>query len=80
MSVYTVAWLAWLAYFAIVEGRALFNSRTGDTLSEHVWQWFAIDRLDGERRPITGWVRLRRFALLAFVAWLAAHFLTGGLF
>jgi hypothetical protein len=28
---------------------------------------------------MTGSVQLRRFALLASLAWLAAHFLTGGM-
>lgn len=75
-------WLVWAGfalYFAVAEGFALANSRAGDTLSEHVWWLFATQRRDAAR-PVTGWVRLRRFVLLAFVAWLAAHFLTGGLF
>ncbi|TDC29976.1 hypothetical protein [Micromonospora sp. KC213] len=74
-------WLVWFAYFAVVEGMALFNSRAGDTLSEHVWAWFGTKRHPADPfRPITGWTRLRRFVLLAFLAWLSLHFLTGGLF
>lgn len=39
---YTMAWVLWLALFAVIEGMALVNSRKGDTLSEHVWAWFGI--------------------------------------
>lgn len=80
-----VWWLAWAVfglYFGIVEGFALANRRAGDTLSEHVWWLFATQRRKAgeEPRPVTGWVRFRRFVLLAFMAWLSVHFLTGGLF
>jgi hypothetical protein len=75
VSGYTIAWLAWLAAFGVIEGSALVSKREGDTLSEHVWRWFAVK--DKSRR---GTVRARRFALLAFMAWLTAHFLTGGRF
>lgn len=74
---FTRAWVAWLALFILVEGIALFNKRAGDTLSEHVWRWFAIDTRGG--RNSKAW-RLRRVALLGFLAWLSAHFLSGGLF
>jgi hypothetical protein len=74
MSGYTIAWLAWLAAFGVIEGKALFSRREGATLSEHVWKWFAI----GADHDPTGWVRMRRAALLAFMAWLSVHFLTGG--
>lgn len=79
LSVYTLAWLAWLAYFLIVEGIALFNSKPGDTLSEHVWAWFGTEWRKGTSpRERSGWTQLRRFLLLAFMLWLTAHFLTGG--
>jgi hypothetical protein len=78
MSVYTVLWLIWGAYFAVVEGVALFNSKNGDTLSEHVWAWFGTERGD-MTRPVTAWTRFRRFLLLAFMAWLSVHFLSGGM-
>lgn len=70
---YTAGWVAWLLMFVAIEGAALTNRREGDTLSEHVWRWFSI------RRKSSGW-RLRRFSLLAFLAWLVAHLLTGGAF
>lgn len=77
MSWWTLLWLGWGVYFLIVEGMALFNSTKGDTLSEHVWAFLGFS--DGMRYP-TGWTRLRRFIVLAFMAWLSFHFLTGGLF
>lgn len=80
MSVYTIAWLVWLAYFLVVEVMALFNSKPGDTLSEHVWAWFGTQRRkpgEAARKP-SGWTQFRRFALLAFLAWLTLHFLSGG--
>jgi hypothetical protein len=75
VSGYTIAWLAWLGAFVVIEGRALTNKASEDTLSEHVWRWFAVR--DKSRK---GLIRARRFALLAFMAWLSAHFLTGGRF
>ena len=81
MSVWTWLWLGWGLIFCVVEGVALFNSRTGDTLSEHAWQWLGYSMTGrGPLRQPSGWTRLRRFVLLAFLAWLVAHFLTGGIF
>lgn len=77
MSAWTWAWLAWGLIFAVIEGMALANSREGDTLSEHVWAFLGYS--EGIRTP-TGWTRLRRFLVLAFLAWLSVHLLTGGIF
>jgi hypothetical protein len=82
MNLYTVGWLAWIAWFLAEEGVALFKGGTKDTLSGHVWAWFGINKGNGGP-PSTnpaGWVRARRFALAAFLAWLSLHFLTGGAF
>jgi hypothetical protein len=80
VSAWTWAWIGWGVYFAVVEGVALFDSKPGNTLSEHFWLWMGYDATGaGARRP-SGWTRLRRFLLLAFLAWLVAHFLTGGFF
>lgn len=76
MSGYTWAWLAWIVAFLGIEGRALFNKRQNDTLSEHVWSWFAITAPD-KSAPMG---QARRAVLLMFMAWLSAHFLTGGRF
>ena len=71
MTVWTWLWVWWLALFAVIEGAALLNKQAGDTLSEHVWKWFSVTSKG------KGW-RSRRFVLLAFLAWLTTHFLTGG--
>lgn len=73
MTAYTVAWLCWLLAFLVIEGRALANKCDGDTLSEHVWAWCSI------KAKGRAW-RLRRLSLLILLAWLVAHFLTGGQF
>jgi hypothetical protein len=62
-----------LVLFGAIEGQALANKRQGDTLSETVWRWFSI-------RHKGRWWRTRRLALLSFLAWLVAHFVTGGKF
>jgi hypothetical protein len=76
VNAYTIGWLAWLAWFAIEEGLALLRGTTADTLSGHVWHWFAV----GGNTDPTGWQRTRRFGLLAGLAWLSVHLLTGGMF
>ena len=70
---FTALWIILLVMFGAIEGVVLFNKKSGDTFSEHVWSWFSI------KGKGWGW-RGRRFALLALLAWLAAHFLTGGAF
>ena len=80
MSGWTWLWLAWIGWFLLVEGMALFNSTPGDTLSEHCWAWFGTRRRrpgEPERRR-SGWTQLRRVILLSFMVWLTVHFLTGG--
>lgn len=75
MDGWDYAWASWVAAFAILEGVALARKSKNDTLSEKVWKVF------GTARPgplPDGWTRFRRFALLSGLAWLAAHFLTGG--
>lgn len=84
MTWYTVAWLLWLGAFFAIELPAIFNKQSGDTLSEHVWFWFAVD-VDAERERLCKrgnvWLwRLRRLALIILMAWLSLHFLTGGSF
>lgn len=74
----TPLWCAWIAYFLVTEGVALFNSKEGDTLSEHVWAFLGYR----ERRvgPPRGSERLRRYLTLGFLAWLVVHLMTGGIF
>jgi len=73
LSGYTLAWAVWLAAFAVIEGKALRDNRKNDTLSEHVWQWFAV------KDKGAPYGQLRRATLAMGMAWLAGHFLTGGL-
>lgn len=72
MDGYTIAWVSWLAAFGVIEGKALLSKREGDTLSEHVWKWFAVR----DEHAKAG--QVRRAVLVMFLAWLSAHFLTGG--
>jgi hypothetical protein len=74
VSGWTIGWLAWLGWFGIEEGLALWRGGTPATLSGHVWKWFAVG---GGTNP-TAWTRIRRVGLLAFLAWLTVHFMTGG--
>lgn len=71
MSGYTALWIFWVIMFGAIEGPAIANKQPGDTLSEHVWRWFAIK----DKSP--QW-RVRRLALLSGMVWLATHFLSGG--
>lgn len=64
---YTWAWAIWIVMFAVIEGAALMDKMPGDTLTEHVRQWFATSS-----KP-KGW-RIRRYGLLAFTIWLPLHF------
>ena len=73
MSGWQLAWLLWALAFAVIEAAALIRRAPGDTLSEQVWSLFMPSR--GER-----FWRFRRFVLLAFMAWLVAHFVTAGAF
>lgn len=73
MSGWTVAWLLWGSAFFAIEIPAILDRKPGGTLSENVWAWFSI------KNKSTGW-RARRLVLLAFLAWLSLHFLTGGAF
>jgi hypothetical protein len=70
---YTVAWLGWLVYFGVVESVAIVRQQRAGTLTVTLKRWASMDR---EGRA---W-RLRRFLLLALIAWLAAHFLSPGWF
>lgn len=75
MSIWSWAWVSLLGACALVELAALVNKERGDTLSEHIWKWFAVR--DNRR---FGWVGFRRTLLLLAMAWLTAHFVTGGRF
>ncbi|GLZ81396.1 hypothetical protein Afil01_62030 [Actinorhabdospora filicis] len=77
MDFWEIVWLAWFGIFGVLEGVALARKEKNDTLSEHIWKWFAIGT-PGDRPRKSGWVQLRRVGLVAGLAWLCLHFLTGG--
>jgi hypothetical protein len=58
---YSILWAVWLTSFLTIEGFALIDRDTGDTLSEHVW-FFA-------RNSFVWWT------LAGFLTWVVVHFL-----
>jgi len=68
---YTIAWAVWIVSFLIIELIAVFNSDKGDTLSEHIWEWFDI-------KDPGPFYKTKRLLLFTGVGWLAIHLLTGG--
>jgi hypothetical protein len=69
MSGYTLAWAAWLAAFAVIEGRALANKTPGDTFSEHTRRWFATHTKGGRLAFAIVWC--------TFGVWYLVHILMG---
>lgn len=67
MDIFTIAWIAWVAAFLVIEGIALYRKDTEATLSGHVWAVLRQRKL---------------FWMLgaAFMLWLSAHFLSLGSF
>jgi len=41
---YTIAWIVWALGFLGIEGAALFNAEKNDTLSEHIWKIFDVNK------------------------------------
>lgn len=88
MNPFSWLWVGWIAYFAAVEGVALYQSgkaiRAGaddprDTFSEHMWVWFGVNHKGtGVDRQAGAWARIRRIVLGAGLLWLSIHFLAGG--
>lgn len=74
MTWYTWAWIFWLAFFLLVEGKALFNKQPGDTFSEFVWKLFHVR----DSRP-TWLVVVARVVLGLFLIWLCLHLVFGWL-
>jgi hypothetical protein len=65
-------WLIWIAaVFLPYELYAAFSKKKGDTLSENVWAWFAINQPDAR------YGRLRRLVLIGFWCALGSHFVYG---
>jgi len=68
---YKPLWIVWIIAFFAIEGPAIMNKQSGDTLSEHVRSWFSIGKKS------KGW-RMRRLLLLLGLVWFPFHILTGG--
>lgn len=66
--VFTVGWIAWIVWFVVEEAVAILSNETANTLSGHVWYWFAV--LD----PAAAF---RHLILLAFLVWLLFHLALG---
>lgn len=73
MSGFTVAWILWIMAFVGIEGYALARKEKGDTLSEHVWKWFAVN--DPHANQVWRWVG--RVLLLTGGVWLTGHLAFG---
>lgn len=74
-TLFTIAWVTVVLWFIVWETIALVRKRKGDTLSEHVWDWFC---LRGSKAGKSGWCIIRRVLFFGFWIWLTVHFLTGG--
>ncbi|WDS51718.1 membrane protein [Streptomyces phage Triumph] len=74
MTGFEYAWAAWAGAFVVIEGVALYRKDKNDTLSEQVWKIFHTAQ--GQQKTKT--TQVRRAVLTMFLAWLVAHFLTGG--
>ena len=59
--VFTAAWIAMGVWFLVWEFLAIKRRPAGDTLSEHVWDWF---KLKGPKGKLTGWQAVRRVAFI----------------
>lgn len=66
MSDNTGQWLLWILHFAVIEGQAIVSGNYRGTLTERIRAWASM-------RDKGPWWQARRFALLAFLAWLVAH-------
>lgn len=72
MTLFSWLWIAWGVLFAVVEGVALAKGdRPGKplTLSAQIW---ALIRGAGT------WHHIARVVLVAFLAWLSVHMVSGG--
>jgi hypothetical protein len=53
MDLFTIGWIVIGLAVVVVEGVALMNSRTGDTLSEHLWAWLGVRTSDFNTPMVT---------------------------
>lgn len=87
---FTIAWILVVLSAATIEGVALFNSETGDTLSEHLWAWLGIrgksyymiglvytEKINNMVTP--KWtLRISRTVFISAMVWFILHITTGG--
>lgn len=76
-------WLLWISAFLIVEVRAVFNAKLGDTFSESWWRYLRIKTgtvvtKEGHtvayEKPWPMWFSIPlRIAIVAFGIWLIGH-------
>lgn len=72
VSGFTLAWVAWVLFFLVVEAWALLRKARGDTFSENWWSLFRV------RAKVPLPARLALAVLqLAFAAWLTGHLVFG---
>jgi hypothetical protein len=79
MDAYTIGWYGWIAWFAVEEGLALHAGH--GTATANMLRWFGVRSKTGAPIPNpNGWQRARRALMLLGLAFLAAHFTSGGTF
>lgn len=71
-KLFTALWILWGVAFVVIEGLALRRAAPGDTLSEHIWRWFAVKDYRWKKL-----VHLRRAVMVLFMAELTVHFASG---
>jgi hypothetical protein len=75
--IWTILWILWGVFFAVVEGFALYfeskRKANAATLSEHVWKWAGVIGATGPR----WWTHTRRIILALFMVELTIHFASG---
>jgi hypothetical protein len=64
-SLYAALWIGWLTLFCVIEGSAFIMHRYDLTLSDFVWRFEGL-----------GWTA-GRYAVAAFLVWLAGHLAFG---
>ena len=65
-------WAAWFGLFAVFETIALLTRKNGATLTANLRRWLA---LTADARDTDRYWRVKRLAFLAFLSWLAGHFI-----
>lgn len=60
---YGLLWVLWVLLFFMFEMPAVFNAKTGDTLSEWIWHYIS-------RYPLATW------GLIGLLGWATLHFFT----